>query len=96
MKFTIVYDWLRTGRVPAVDSVAKFPGNFATESTKYKAILSEKKFSCLHTMYDSVRKKFCCLHTEYMILSERNSAVFTHNIYIYMIDIYIYIYVIFL
>ena len=68
MKFTIVYDWLRTGRVPAVDSVAKFPGDFATESTKYKAILSEKKF--------------CCLHTEYMILSERNSAVFTHNIYI--------------
>ena len=42
MKFTIVYDWLRTGRGPAVDSVAKFPGNFATESSKYEAILSEK------------------------------------------------------
>ena len=42
MKFTIVYDWLRTGRGPAVDSVAKLPGNFATESSKYEAILSEK------------------------------------------------------
>ena len=42
MKFTIVYDWLRTGRGPAVDSVANFPGHFVTESSKYEAILSEK------------------------------------------------------
>ena len=42
MKFTVVYDWLRTGKGLAVDSVAKFPGNFATESSKYEAILSEK------------------------------------------------------
>ena len=56
MKFTIVYDWLRTGRGPAVDSVAKFPGNFATESSKYEAILSEKKFCCLHKEY------MYCLH----------------------------------
>ena len=42
MKYTIVYDWLRTGRGPAGDSVAKFPGKFATDSSKYEAILSEK------------------------------------------------------
>ena len=42
MKFTVVYDWLRTGKGLAVDYVANVPGNFATESSKYEAILSEK------------------------------------------------------
>ena len=42
MKFTVVYDWLRTGKGLAVDYVANNPGNVVTESSKYEAILSEK------------------------------------------------------
>ena len=56
MKFTIVYDWLRTGKGLAVDYVAKYPRFFATKSSKYAAILSEENF----------RKKLCCHHILYV------------------------------